>query len=226
MSEKSVIYRKREGELREYEKRVNSAAGELCLRDVSLLVKRGKLLQLARKKVADDGYVFKKGHSRSLVYGISREPTPKRPKYSHEMRDNRIEAIEEEIDDISRIMRFKEKRLTQAEAAKKYAICEQLTIELRDRKRELEIEKMQFVKKGKRALKRRAEKMVPEAEKDTESSDVDGDCPSTSTSRSVTPAPRPALHLRSPSFPSSPEFTSANSSRVQESPESPPDSVF
>ena len=29
MSEKSVIYRKREGELREYEKWVNSAAGEL-----------------------------------------------------------------------------------------------------------------------------------------------------------------------------------------------------
>ena len=48
VSEKSVIYRKREGELREYEKRVNSAAGELCLRDVSLLVKRGKLLQLEK----------------------------------------------------------------------------------------------------------------------------------------------------------------------------------
>ena len=41
--EKSVIYRKREGELKEYEKWVNSAATDLCLRDVSLLDKRGKL---------------------------------------------------------------------------------------------------------------------------------------------------------------------------------------
>ena len=64
--EKSVTYRKREGELKEYEKWVISAATDLCLRDVSLLDKRGKLLQLARKKVADAGYVFKKGHSLSF----------------------------------------------------------------------------------------------------------------------------------------------------------------
>ena len=75
------------------EKWVNSAATDLCLiyRDVSLLDKRGELLQLARKKVADDGYVFKKGHSLSKVYGISQhESTPKQPKYSQEMRVNRI----------------------------------------------------------------------------------------------------------------------------------------
>ena len=89
--EKSVIYRKREGELKEYEKWVNSAATDLCLRDVSLLDKRGKLLQLARKKVANDGYVFKKGHSLSKVYGISQhESTPKQPKYSQEMREEGI----------------------------------------------------------------------------------------------------------------------------------------
>ena len=96
--------------------------------------------------------VFKKGHSRSKTYGLSQdECAPKRPKFSQEMRENRIEAIEDELGD----MLFKEKRLTQAEAAKKYTMCEQLTIEikeLRDRKRELELEKMQFVKKGKRAM--------------------------------------------------------------------------
>ena len=85
---------------------------------------------------------------------------------------------------------------------------------LRDRKRELELERVQFVKKGKRALQRKAK----QTETDPESSDVDGNCPSTS-SRSVTPAPRPAFQLRSPSSPSSPEFTSAP--KQQESPESP-----
>ena len=49
--EKSVFYRKREGELKEYE-RVNSAATDLCLRDVSLLDKRGKLLQLKWQMMA------------------------------------------------------------------------------------------------------------------------------------------------------------------------------
>ena len=93
---------------------------------------------------------------------------------------------------------------------------------LRDRKRELELERVQFVKKGKRALQRKAK----QTETDPESSDVDGDCPSTS-SRSITPAPRPAFQLRSPSFPSSPsslEFTSAP--KQQESPESPLNSDF
>ena len=85
---------------------------------------------------------------------------------------------------------------------------------LRDRKRELELERVQFVKKGKRALQRKAK----QTETDPESSDVDGNCPSTS-SRSVTPAPRPAFQLRSPSSLSSPEFTSAP--KQQESPESP-----
>lgn len=42
---------------------MNDAAIELCLADVGLLDRRGELLQKARKKVADDGYVFKKGQS-------------------------------------------------------------------------------------------------------------------------------------------------------------------
>jgi len=40
---------------------------------------------MARKKVAADGYVFKKGLSRSKVYGQSDvASTPKRPKYDKE----------------------------------------------------------------------------------------------------------------------------------------------
>ena len=63
--------------------------------DVSLLSKRGDLLALARKKVTDDGYIFKKGHSRSKVYGSSEsETTPKRPKYDDEMREERLKVIE------------------------------------------------------------------------------------------------------------------------------------
>ena len=197
-----MIY-KRKGELKEFEKQVNSASANLCLRDASLLNDRGQLLALARKKVADDGYVFKKGHSRSKVYGVSQDSSiPKRPKYNQEMRESRIEAIDEELDDIQRILQFKQKRLVQAETAKKYAFCEQLTMEmkeLRDKKRELEFERKEFVKKGKRAKKRQVREMEDQGE---ESSDVDADCHS-SSSRSVTPSFRLPLHLSSPDLPGS-----------------------
>lgn len=86
--EQSVIYQKSRGELTEFQKRVNSAAADLCLHDIKLLDNRGTLLQQARKKVADEGYVFKNGHSRSKVYGVSQsENPPKRLKYNQKMRE-------------------------------------------------------------------------------------------------------------------------------------------
>ena len=209
---RSVIYQKSEGELKEFEKRVNSAAADLCLRDVKLLDKRGMLLQLARRKVADEGYVFRKGHSRSKVYGVTpAENTPKRPKYNQEMREDRLEAIEDELADISRIMQFKEKRLSQAEATKKYSVCEQLSIEikeLKDNKRVLQLEKQNFMKKEKRAKRRQ----VTLQQNDSEYSDVDADGPNSSRSeksRSTTPASSiPPFRFKSPSSPSSSESVS------------------
>ena len=70
---------------------VNDAATELCLADVNLLDKRGELLQKARKKAADDGYVFKKGCSRSKHYGTHDTASkPKRPKCKKDMREDRL----------------------------------------------------------------------------------------------------------------------------------------
>ena len=94
---------------------MNKAAAELCLDDVNLLNRRGELLQKAREKAAET-YVFKKGRSRLKSYGA--------PKYDKDARNARVTVIEE---DITRILRFKEKRLLQAEAARNYKTCEQLT---------------------------------------------------------------------------------------------------
>ena len=55
-------------------------------------------------------------------------------KYSQEIRENRMEEIEDELADISQIMQFKQKRFSQAESAKKYSMCEQLTVEMRELK--------------------------------------------------------------------------------------------
>ena len=74
---------------------------------------------MARKKVADDGYVFKKGHSRSKIYGQSDIlSAPKRPKYDKEAREEHIVATGEELSDISRLLAYKEKSLCQAENAR------------------------------------------------------------------------------------------------------------
>ena len=63
----SRIYKRPDEQLRVFEKHVNEAARDLCLKDPQILNKRSTLLELARKKVAEDGYAYKKGHSRSKV---------------------------------------------------------------------------------------------------------------------------------------------------------------
>ena len=83
---------------------MNDAQTEVCLADVSLLDRRGELLQRARKKVADDGYVFKKGRSQSKQYGQDTASTPKRPKCDKDMREEQLQAIEEEMKDIIRML--------------------------------------------------------------------------------------------------------------------------
>ena len=68
---------------------MNAAAIDLCMETPELLRNRSKLLELARKKVADDGYSFRKGKSISKVYGetSAETHTPKRPKLDAAMRD-------------------------------------------------------------------------------------------------------------------------------------------
>ena len=52
--EEATIYKGDNRKLREFERRVNAAAAELCMNDVGLLNTRGELLQSARRKVADE----------------------------------------------------------------------------------------------------------------------------------------------------------------------------
>ena len=78
------------------------------------------------------------------------------------------------------ILQFKQKHLTLAETAKKYTLCEQLTMEMKElREKQCELE-LEICEEGKESEERHA------TEIDDESSDVDGDCRS-SGSRSVTP---------------------------------------
>ena len=76
--EKAQIYKKEP--LKEFEKQINKAAGDICIANPGMLEKRGELLTCARQRVHDSGYVYRKGKSRSSVYGTEKEPAPKRVK--------------------------------------------------------------------------------------------------------------------------------------------------
>ena len=81
-----------------YQQSVNDAAFELCKVDPSLILKKGKLFEEARKKVDSAGYDFVKKVSRSIVYGSASKPSnPKRKYIGSEIRATRIKELKEQI---------------------------------------------------------------------------------------------------------------------------------
>ena len=154
--EQAMIYRK--PKLTHFQQMVNTAATELALHNPVLIQKgnRGELLERARSKVSTEGYNFKKGKSRSKKYGegSAMESTPKRPKFDEDMRRKRKKELEEDIEDLTQVIRFKEKRCSQAETTRNYKVCDQLTeeqMELKKKRRELEAELTIICRKEKRA---------------------------------------------------------------------------
>ena len=83
----------------------------------------------ARKKVADNGYCFKKGKSRSKIYGngddTERGSAPKQPKLYEKRRQERIKELQD-LADVASHITFKEKRRSQAEIARNYKICDEV----------------------------------------------------------------------------------------------------
>ena len=119
---------------------------------------RGHLLQLVRQKVASDGYCFKKGHSRSKMYGQgdSISETPKRLKLDEHMRKQRSDELTEEIGDVTKRVSVKESRCEQAQTVHQYKLCDELSeqiMELKQYKREKERELAFILKKDKRSKK-------------------------------------------------------------------------
>ncbi len=133
--QQSMIYRK--SNLTSFQKRVNEAAAQIAVHKPKLIRKgqRGELLELARERVSQEGFVFKKGKSRSKRYGDPhQESVPKRPKLNEQMRKERMEELDEDVDSLNRRVAIKEKRLPQAEAGRNYKLCDQLGEEIQELK--------------------------------------------------------------------------------------------
>ena len=98
MKREAIIFKKEP--LSTYHLKVNEAAQQICLHKLSLLRNRAKLLVLAKEEVHNAGYVYRKGKSRSKVYGSEVTPV-KRVKTSAEEHLGRMKGIKEELADIS-----------------------------------------------------------------------------------------------------------------------------
>ena len=142
--------------LTDYQKRINEEAGKLALTHPELLSRRGELLEKAQELVVMSGYTFKKGKSRSRKFS-SPEPVeaPRRVKISADIRRKRMRALEEDISTMDEQLKFKMNRRQQAEAERKYKLCEEITEELsrvKQAKREKANELSVLQSKEKKAL--------------------------------------------------------------------------
>jgi len=54
---------------------MNAAAQEICLKNPSMLTRRGDLQLAAQQAILQSGYQFRKGHSRSKKLAVN-EPKP------------------------------------------------------------------------------------------------------------------------------------------------------
>jgi len=150
IKEKAIIYRKQSKRpLAQYHHRMNAAAQEICLKNPSMLTRRGDLQLAAQQAVLQSGYQFRKGHSRSKKLA-GNEPKPKKLKVDKDLRAKRIQELKEDIKDCKQRIDFKEKRCEAASAVKNYKACDSLTEEivaLKARRREFEAELKLFERK-------------------------------------------------------------------------------
>ena len=148
--------------LTNYQVRINQASEHICIKNPNLLTDRKLLLEMARKRVCESGYQYKKGKSRSRVLnpegtsdteGLS-DSIPKRRKLSQDARLTRITEIQDKAKDLNDQIGYKQKRREAANNVRNYKECDKLTeemSELKSQKRKLETELALLTKKQRKS---------------------------------------------------------------------------
>lgn len=139
-----------------------------------MLADKGKLIEQARLKLHESGYVYSKGKSRSKILNpeVTKHDKPRRERIDKKERKHRIESLQDEMKDINKHVTVKERRIEQAQAAKNFKICDQLSDEitkLKAKRRELDSRLWAILHKEKRSKHYFARrKSNPVQESDTE----------------------------------------------------------
>ena len=140
IDDKAKIFTRSEEKLTQYQKEINSASIELCRINPTLLMGgKGDLLKLARERVHNNGYIYKKGKSRAKRLGSSTEDgstsesfKAKRVRIDGRERELRMNHLLDQIADIERRITFKQCRIDSAAASKNFKACDELSQELSD----------------------------------------------------------------------------------------------
>ncbi|CAB3988899.1 Hypothetical predicted protein [Paramuricea clavata] len=107
---------------------------------------------MARTKVREDGFCYKKGASRSKLAEVDGSDIPtKRPKTTSDERRSRLEELEKAQNEIEKSIKIKEQRRSKAESIKDFALCDKLSTEIRGLLREKHVhenEKKDFKQEG------------------------------------------------------------------------------
>ena len=99
---KAQIYgRDSSRKLTNYQMKINNAAVDLALENASLLESRQLLLEAARKRVNETGYIYKKGKSRYKQIHPTTPETPKRAKTTDNFHLKQISDLEDDIKDFT-----------------------------------------------------------------------------------------------------------------------------
>ncbi len=118
--------------LTDYEKAVNTASFSLVQSDPTLIGARDKLFQMARAKVREDGFCFKKGASRSKLANVDGDDLPKKqPKICSDDRRSRLDQIEKTQSELEQSIKIKEQRRDKAGRIKDFTLCDTLSTEIR-----------------------------------------------------------------------------------------------
>lgn len=114
-----------------YQEKMNTVAGDFCVRDPLLLTRKGELLELSRKKLHET-YMYAKGKSRStkLNPACREKDHPARIKIERQERQLRIETLNEQIRDSNKHITIKERRMEQAQTVQNFKLCDQLAEEV------------------------------------------------------------------------------------------------
>ena len=101
---KAALFGKSGKSLTKYQERMNEIAGDICLKDVSMLADKGKLLQQARLKLHESGYVYSKGKLRSKILNpeVTKHDKPRRERIDKKEHKHRIESLQDEMKDINK----------------------------------------------------------------------------------------------------------------------------
>jgi len=151
---------------------MNEVAGDICVKDIAMLGDKGKLLELARVKLHERGYIYSKGKSRSRVLNpeATNQEKQKRQRIDQTERKHCIENLQDELKDLGKHITVKERRIEQAQTGMNFKLCDQLSDEiskLKAKKREVDT-RLQVIlhkeKQSKSYFDRKKSKQIQESE--------------------------------------------------------------